>query len=446
MKGISTILVTALTAILLMPFNIKAQTGRSDGSRFGHGEDSIRCLRNNSLYRENIRNNDIITAYGYWVPVFDECPQVSKNLYLDGAKIYRYFLDNETNPKRYAELSDTLMLIYDQRIEYFGEKGKVRGFQGADLLKYRRNDGIEFVQQGYNYLKESLELKEDDASRAVLPTLLSASITLYKDGKLSAKQTIEDYIQVSEIIDKMIMEKPGDEKLAELKSSLDNNFVSEGPGDCDALIEYFTGEHQSKKNDAAFLTMLTNLLSARKCTDADLYFVSIKDLFKLAPSSESAVNIALYARDKWHNEEAIAYFKQALEMETDENKKADYHLGMAISYQRLENKPAAREAALKAAAARPGFGEPYILIGQLYADSKNECAGEKLPNAIFWVAVDMFIKAKTIDATLEERANKLIATYSPYYPDKEKAFFENILEGSTYTIGCWINETTRVRF
>jgi len=440
------LILSGLIIITAITLTVKAQTGKSDGSKFGHGDDSVRCVRNNSLYRENVRNNDFATAHGYWVQVFDECPLASKNIYLDGAKIYRDFLDKADSPQRKVELSDTLMLIYETRIQYFGEKGKVRGYQGADLLKYRRNDGIEFVQKGYDYLKESIALNEEEASKATLPTVLSASITLYKDGKLTAKQTIEDYLLVSSLIDKMIQEKPGDPKLVELKQSLDNNFINEGPGDCQTLIEYFTEEHKTKKEDAAFLTMLTNLLSARKCTDADLYFISIKDLHKLAPSAESAVKIALYARDRAKHNESIEFFKQALEMETEEAKKADYFLGIAVAYQKLDNKQASRDAALKAAAARSGFGEPYILIGQLYADSKNECAGNKLPNAVFWVAVDMFNKAKSIDPTLEERANKLIMTYSPYYPDKEKAFFENILEGSTYTIGCWINESTRVRF
>lgn len=429
-----------------LSFTTKAQTGKSDGSKYGKGEDSARCVRNNSLYRENIRNNDFATAHGYWVQVFDECPKSSKNIYLDGAKIYRDFLDKAESPQRKAELADTLMQIYENRILYFGEKGKVRGFQGADLLKYRRNDGIEFVQKGYDYLKESIALNEEEVSKATLPTLLSASITLFKDGKLTANQTIEDYILVSSLIDKMILEKPGDTKLPELKQNLDNNFVNEGPGNCETLIAYFTEQHKTKKEDVTFLTMLTNLLSARGCTDSDLYFTSIKDLFKLAPSAESAVKIALYARDRGKNSEAVDYFKQALEMETDESKKADYYLGLAVSFQKLGEKVKSREAALKAASARSGFGEPYILIGQLYADSKNDCSGEKLPNAVFWVAVDMFNKAKSIDPTLDERANKLIMTYSPYYPDKEKAFFENILEGSTYTIGCWINESTRVRF
>ena len=58
----------------------------------------------------------------------------------------------------------------------------------------------------------------------------------------------------------------------------------------------------------------------------------------------------------------------------------------------------------------------------------------------------MFRKAKSVDPSLAEEANKLIDTYSQYYPKKEDAFFHNVTEGSSYTVGGWINRTTKVRF
>ena len=43
-------MVTALFVLSLGTTASFAQTGASDGSRFGHGEDSIRCLKNISIY------------------------------------------------------------------------------------------------------------------------------------------------------------------------------------------------------------------------------------------------------------------------------------------------------------------------------------------------------------------------------------------------------------
>ena len=47
-------MVTALFVLSLGTTASFAQTGASDGSRFGHGEDSIRCLKNISIYTEYV--------------------------------------------------------------------------------------------------------------------------------------------------------------------------------------------------------------------------------------------------------------------------------------------------------------------------------------------------------------------------------------------------------
>ena len=82
----------------------------------------------------------------------------------------------------------------------------------------------------------------------------------------------------------------------------------------------------------------------------------------------------------------------------------------------------------------------------MYAESADECANISLPKSVYWVAVDKFNHAKSIDPSIEDQANKLILTYSNYFPNKEDAFFVGINENDTYTVNCWINETTKARF
>ena len=102
----------------------------------------------------------------------------------------------------------------------------------------------------------------------------------------------------------------------------------------------------------------------------------------------------------------------------------------------------------KAISLNKNWGEPYLLIGQIYAESKGDlvAAQECIPKAAYWIAVDKFIEAKKADPSVETEANKLIATYSKYFPSKEDAFFCSINEGDTYKIGSWINEITSARF
>ncbi len=55
------------------------------------------------------------------------------------------------------------------------------------------------------------------------------------------------------------------------------------------------------------------------------------------------------------------------------------------------------------------------------------------------------MQAKTVDPSLTEEANNLIAVYAPNFPDLETIFFHGFSVGDTYTFGCWINERTTVR-
>jgi len=53
--------------------------------------------------------------------------------------------------------------------------------------------------------------------------------------------------------------------------------------------------------------------------------------------------------------------------------------------------------------------------------------------------------AKKVDPELTDAAQKRIATWSKYFPSSEIIFFHDLNVGDSYTVGCWINETTKVR-
>jgi hypothetical protein len=53
---------------------LMAQKGVEDGSIYGHGEDSIRCLQNLSLYQPYAKQGDYASALEFWEIVYAECP------------------------------------------------------------------------------------------------------------------------------------------------------------------------------------------------------------------------------------------------------------------------------------------------------------------------------------------------------------------------------------
>lgn len=92
------------------------------------------------------------------------------------------------------------------------------------------------------------------------------------------------------------------------------------------------------------------------------------------------------------------------------------------------------------------MGNAYLLIGDLYAASSDDCgADDVMKKAVYWIAVDYYYKAKKVDPEVAASANERIAAYSKYFPTKEEVFFRDLNDGDPYDIECWINESTTVR-
>ena len=102
-----------------------AQKGIEDGSKYGHGEDSLRCLKNLSLFSEYVKQKSYADALPSWEIVYNECPLASKRVYTDGVKIKEWQIKTEKDKTQKNAYIDELMAIYDQRIKYFGNDRKI---------------------------------------------------------------------------------------------------------------------------------------------------------------------------------------------------------------------------------------------------------------------------------------------------------------------------------
>ena len=56
-----------------------------------------------------------------------------------------------------AAYIDTLMQIYDRRIEFIGKEGFVLGLKGSDLLRYEKTR----YDEAYQILKKSYEIEQN---------------------------------------------------------------------------------------------------------------------------------------------------------------------------------------------------------------------------------------------------------------------------------------------
>jgi len=445
MKKSGKLLLTILIAAIPMLHSF-GQTGAEEGSRFGSGKDSIRCLKNLSLYAEFYKQNNYEDAVKPWTIVYNECPRATKNIYLHGENMITDAIENTDDQEKKAKLLDSLMNLYDKRIEYFDQKGFVLGKKGLDYVQYSENT-LENFKKGYDLLKESLKLRGDESSIAVLVVYLNTTSALYKNDEIPGETLLESYSKTLSIVEKQLKKKPGSQRLQKAKSTLDEIFEASGAATCENLIAVYKPRYENNKDDKELIEKIIGLLEDSNCSEEDFYLQMYVRLNEIDPAAETAHHLAqLYYEDQ-NIDKAIQYFKQAIELQEDNKKKANYYMQLAtITYEDLDDMPTARSYARKAAEFNPKNGKPYILIGRMYAESTEACGSDEFEKkAVLWAAVDKFIKAKRVDPSIADEANGYINSYKPRFPDKKSIFFHNYQIGDQYKIGCWINETTTVR-
>ncbi len=407
-----------------------------------YGEDSVKCLQNLSTMHEFAKIKVYNYALGSWLYVFDNCPGASKNIYIYGAKIIDDLIDNSSEQRK-PGLVDTLMLLYDRRIEYFGQKGYVLGRKGIDLIKVDKNR----EKEGYEYLKESIALMKYKSEPAVYVTYIMTSISLANSGKLQGSDVVSNFAEVSKYLNEDMEKNPSDEKLVTVKESIEDMFAKSKYSSCENLVTLFEPQYESNKNNIDFLKNSIYLLSKKSC-EGEVYFAkAAESLYSLEPSANAAYNLAKLFFTKRDYIKSSDYFKKAIELEKNSETKASYYYQLSlIEMSEFKNLPRAKEYALKAAELKTNWGEPYLLIGKVYAaSSKNIGENEFEQSAVFWAAVDMFNKAKNVDPNISAKANEEISKYSVYYPSQEEIFFNGYEIGEKYEVKGWINETTTVR-
>jgi tetratricopeptide (TPR) repeat protein len=444
MKAIT--LKVAVAAILITLFQgVNAQKGIETGTMYGKGEDSIRCIMNLSLYIEFYRHKNYSDAIGPWRIVFNECPASRESLHAYGIEMYREFLEKEKDPVKAGAYCDTIMMIHDQRIKYFGGEGSVLGRKGVDLLRYRRQDGAEYVKEGYEYLKRSIELEGDKSSPVVITTFMSASISLLMNSLLSNEQVINDYVMASNILDGQLS-KRADSRTKMAKEAVDSNIKESGAMTCENIILVFGPKFPQESTNKEFLLKLTEFLTIAQCENEELYANASVKLYEIEPSAEAAYNLARLFLRKEDYKSASEFYQEAIENSVNPDDKANYYYELALlNFQYLKSYPLAVQYATEATKLRPEWGDPYILIGTSYLSGRSDYSDNFEQQAVFWIAVDMFQRALSVDSSAADRALSLIRDYSSYFPTLEDLFFRSIKEGDPYLVKGWINRTTTAR-
>ena len=447
---------TMLCALSFSAAATFAQTGAQSGTRFGHGEDSLRCLQNISIYSEYVKTDNFKDAYKPWKAVFTEAPIARVSTYTDGAKILRALIAGSKDAAQQKTYLDELMAVHDQRIKYLDQlnslvktpatKGSIIGMKAHDYIAFSGPNAD--VDKAYQMCKEAVDLEKATSDYFMFQDFMDVSSRKLKKDDTHKEQFIQDYLTASAYADEALKAatKERDKKNLKLaKDNVDAYFINSGAASCENLQEIYGPKVAQNKTNLDYLKQVISVMQMLKCTEQEAYFEASEAAHAIEPTAATAVGCGYMYYKKGDIEKSINYFDQAIELEQDPIEKANHCYSAAVVLFGKKQFSRAKQYANKAISFNPNKGDAYILIAQMYAASPNWSDEGALNKCTYFAAIDKLQRAKSVDPSVAEKANELIRTYSAYVPKDEDLFFLGLKKGNSVTIGGWIGETTTIR-
>ncbi len=426
MKNVKILLSVALAfvgmAAMAQDFSDDAKYGKY-GATPQEREANIYIL---NFFNEAVGNQDFQTASGYLKQLLDKAPKASENIYAKGATVMKNKIARAKSVAEKKTYIDSLMLLYDLRIENFGDhptrgKAYILDRKARDFLVYNPLDHERVLE----LFREAIAAHPDPELVAIYFKQLT---DYYKeDGEGSPDEIIAEYDRLSPVFDGATGEA------AEFKDQFDKCFGLSGVASCENLEAMFKEKLPASNYDPAVLAQAVDLMTRAKC-DSEFYLATAEKYYEVKPSAETALFLAQAFQNKHQFDKAIKYLSEALAVETDNVEKEKLLVRIGVVQLATKNYAEARKAALEAQALNPEDGMAYFVLAQCYgvqASSANFSS-----QAMYWVAYDTMEKAAQLldDPDLKKEANKMMAAFRSAWPSKEECFFNEVQAGQRYVV------------
>ncbi len=412
------------------------------------------CLKNSSISHNFCKVKNYKGAYESWQKVLAECPTLRYYTFTDGEKILKSFLKTEKkgSPEYQAHFNE-LMALYDKLMEVTPEfatrmkvpnANRVLGDKAVDFLILSPKPEL---ATAYKWLGEVIEKEGSKAGTTVMFYYLQVSQYIVKTNPDHKEKFIQDYFTTTDLCDKAIAAVPENSKknYERAKEALNALFINSGVADCETLQTLYGPRVEENKTNLEYLDKVLKILSWMKCTESDVYLKASLYSYQIKPTSSGAYGVAVQAYKQGDIDGAVKLFQESIDLEQDPVKKAETAYKTAYVLYGKSRYSQARAMALQATKYNNNYGAPYILIAKMYAASHNWNKEPVLNQCAYYAAVDKLYRAKQVDPSVAEEANKLISSYSSYFPAKDKLFFLGLKKGDTVKIGSWIGETVTIR-
>ncbi len=431
MKKITLVLLTFAMALV----------GTKVSAQGKYGADSAECIKYLSYYQEYYKQKNYDDALPSWRKAVKLCPPTaSQNMLLNGMTLLARDINKTKDATRRSEMIDSLLMLNDVRAQYYPRYAVAAlNTKGQYITQFFKDP-----QVVYDRLDEIIAANQENTKPSLLLLKLNSAIDLFKADKLGAEEVINTYQNAIALIGKAEQT----EEVVKTKADIEGLFITSQVASCDNLIALFTPRYEADPNNIDLVTNIVKMMgNTEGCQNNDLFLKAVTKMHANEPSAASAYYLYKLHAAQDDNSTAVRYLEEALGFsDLDATTKANYQLELATFALKSGMNAKSFEAARKAAELDPSNqGKAYYIIGTLWGSVR--CGGNEVERrANYWVAVDYLQKAKAADESLTADCNRLIGSYSVYYPQKAEAFMYDIVDGQSYTVNCGgMHATTTVR-
>ena len=135
---------------------------------------------------------------------------------------------------------------------------------------------------------------------------------------------------------------------------------------------------------------------AKGCNEHPLFIRIVEQKNKLKPNADTSFYLGLLKEKSGLTDEALAFYNQAVNLETDKFAKAKILFKIATNFKNKGRFGQARKYYHKTLIFNPSMGRSYLAVAAMYSKSANNCGMDNFSKR------DVFIKVFPFDTELDE--------------------------------------------
>ena len=444
MKSVKILLAAAL---VMVGVSASAQDF-SDDAKYGAwgatNEERASNIGASNFLKDEIDAKNYDAATVYLQQLLNNCPGASQQTFARGVTLYK----NKANRARTIDQKkvyiDSILLIYDLRLQYFGNHPK----NGKDyILDMKARDMLRYCTTNRPLLREGLKDAALESGRIHYDIASSYFKYLCEDFEYDDSVTSDMILYEYERLTPVFAEVSAEDE--QYREIFETSFGTSGAASCENLEKRFGAKLAADPDNQELLAQAVALMSRAQCT-SDFFFATTEKYYAVKPSSETALFLAQGFQGRGENDKALKYLREALAVETSPSAKEPLYVQIALIEIGNQNYTAAAEAARELRNINPENGYAYFILGQCYASTP--CQDDKIGGAsVYWAAYDAMAQAVNLLKDVPEvqkAAQQLMNAYRGAFPMQETCFFAELTAGERYTITCGFaaGQSTTVRY